>query len=338
MATSAPGPVRWKLCADERSSTVSSYDPGATGPTRAADLEAGTDGAGERAPASVVSVVVSSRWSSSVVSVGRGRVVARPRRRRPRSRRREREGRERSHEHESHRSIRLSSVARPDDTRAARLGFATTVLEAWTSPRSSRGCGAGWVPPLVESRRRLRLLRDRGGRRARRPARPLRESRALLAGARPGRRAAAAAVHVLLTVFWHVRSTAEVVDRYDARTWVPMTARAPVARRVGAVSDPFRPATPAGRHRGFARPGAPRSCTGSREHRALVPGDVLLGVDGGGVRLCPDRGCPRRRASRDLAVAPPAPRSPRRAHPRLARRARAPRTAARLSPLRSIAP
>jgi glyoxylase-like metal-dependent hydrolase (beta-lactamase superfamily II) len=109
-------------------------------------------------------------------------------------------------------------------------------------------------------------------------------------------------VHVLLTVFWHVRSTAEVVDRYDARTWVPMTARAPVARRIGAVSDPFRP--------GDRLPGGIEAQRTARrtevvywipEQRALVPGDVLLGADGGGVRLCPDSWLPEKTSREDLA-------------------------------------
>jgi glyoxylase-like metal-dependent hydrolase (beta-lactamase superfamily II) len=109
-------------------------------------------------------------------------------------------------------------------------------------------------------------------------------------------------VHVLLTVFWHVRSTAEVVDRYGARTWAPTTARAPVARRIGSVSDPFRP--------GDALPGGIGSHGTARrtevvywlpQHRALVPGDVLLGANGRGVRLCPDSWLPEKTTREDLA-------------------------------------
>jgi len=108
-------------------------------------------------------------------------------------------------------------------------------------------------------------------------------------------------VHVLLTVFWHVRSTAGVVDRYDARTWVPTTARAPVARRIGDVTDPFRP--------GDRLPGGIEAYRTARrtevvyripEHRALVPGDVLLGADGG-LRLCPESWLPAKSSREDLA-------------------------------------
>lgn len=95
-------------------------------------------------------------------------------------------------------------------------------------------------------------------------------------------------VHVLLTVFWHVRSTAAVVERYGARTWAPTAARAAVERRSVTVTDPFRP--------GDRLPGGIAACATARRnevvfwipaHRALAPGDVVLGDDGGGVRLCP---------------------------------------------------
>jgi glyoxylase-like metal-dependent hydrolase (beta-lactamase superfamily II) len=109
-------------------------------------------------------------------------------------------------------------------------------------------------------------------------------------------------VHVLLTVFWHVRSTAEIVDRYGARTWAPTASRAPVARRIGNVSDPFRP--------GDALPGGIGGHRTARrtevvywlpEHRALVPGDVLLGANGRGVQLCPDSWLPEKSSRDDLA-------------------------------------
>lgn len=95
-------------------------------------------------------------------------------------------------------------------------------------------------------------------------------------------------VHVLLTVFWHARSTRELAARYGARVWAPSRARAAVERRVGAVTDPFRP--------GDALPGGIEAHATSRggevvyflpPERTLVPGDVLLGADGGGLRLCP---------------------------------------------------
>jgi hypothetical protein len=43
-------------------------------------------------------------------------------------------------------------------------------------------------------------------------------------------------VHVLLTVFWHGRSAAEMVARYGARLWAPSRAKAAVERRAGTVT------------------------------------------------------------------------------------------------------
>lgn len=108
-------------------------------------------------------------------------------------------------------------------------------------------------------------------------------------------------VHVLLTVFWHTRSAAEMAERYSARTWVPATSRAPVARRGVVVTDPFRP--------GDELPGGIEAFPTARRnevvywiprHRALVPGDVLLGADGGGVRMCPRSWLPESKSLVDL--------------------------------------
>ena len=95
-------------------------------------------------------------------------------------------------------------------------------------------------------------------------------------------------VHVLVTVFWHARSTAAVVERYRARVWAPARGKQAIARRAGIVTDAYRPDDdlPGGI-------GAFRTGRGAEvvfwlpEHRALVPGDVLLGDGEGGVRLCP---------------------------------------------------
>jgi glyoxylase-like metal-dependent hydrolase (beta-lactamase superfamily II) len=109
-------------------------------------------------------------------------------------------------------------------------------------------------------------------------------------------------VHVLLTVFWHLRSTGAMVERYDARTWVPTAARAPVVRRSVEVSDPFRP--------GDELPGALEASRTARStevvywipgHRTLVAGDVLLGGEAGGVRLCPQSWLPAKTSLRELA-------------------------------------
>jgi glyoxylase-like metal-dependent hydrolase (beta-lactamase superfamily II) len=95
-------------------------------------------------------------------------------------------------------------------------------------------------------------------------------------------------VHVLVSVYWHTRSTREIAKRYRARVWAPSRARAAVARRAGKVTDPFRPGDelPGGVD---ARPTARSSevVYWLPEHAALVPGDVLLGDGAGGIHLCP---------------------------------------------------
>jgi len=96
-------------------------------------------------------------------------------------------------------------------------------------------------------------------------------------------------VHVLITVFWHARSAAEIVARYGARLHTASRARAAIQRRTNAVTDVFQP--------GALLPGHVQALPSGRatevvywipEHRALVPGDVLLGDDDGGLCLCPE--------------------------------------------------
>lgn len=95
-------------------------------------------------------------------------------------------------------------------------------------------------------------------------------------------------VHILITIYWHTRSTRELVKRYGARVWAPSRGRAAVARRAGKVTDPFHP--------GDELPGGVQAFATARssevvywlpEHATLVPGDVLLGDGAGGIRLCP---------------------------------------------------
>jgi glyoxylase-like metal-dependent hydrolase (beta-lactamase superfamily II) len=104
---------------------------------------------------------------------------------------------------------------------------------------------------------------------------------------------AAGQVHVLITVFWHTRSTTDLVARYGARVWAPSRARAVVERRAGVVTDVFKPSD--------ALPGDVEALETARSNevvywlpgpRAVVPGDVILGDDGGGLRLCPDSWLP----------------------------------------------
>ncbi len=100
-------------------------------------------------------------------------------------------------------------------------------------------------------------------------------------------------VHVLVTVFWHARSAGEIVRRYDGRLHASSRARAPIQRRTEAVTDVFRP--------GDRLPGGVEALPSGRatevvywipQHRALVPGDVILGREGGGLRLCPESWLP----------------------------------------------
>jgi glyoxylase-like metal-dependent hydrolase (beta-lactamase superfamily II) len=106
---------------------------------------------------------------------------------------------------------------------------------------------------------------------------------------------AGGAVHVLVTVFWHTRHAARMVERYGARVWAPRRGRAAIERRAGRVTDPFRPDD--------ALPGGVQAVPTARaaevvywipEHRALVPGDALLGDGEGGVKMCPRSWLPER--------------------------------------------
>lgn len=112
-----------------------------------------------------------------------------------------------------------------------------------------------------------------------------------------------AAVHVLVTIFWHTRSTTELVKRYGARVWTPTSSRAAVARRTGTVTDVFRP--------GDRLPGGIEAFRTARrtevvywipEHRSLVPGDVLLGNRSGGVEMCPESWLPSSTGHEELAA------------------------------------
>jgi hypothetical protein len=79
-------------------------------------------------------------------------------------------------------------------------------------------------------------------------------------------KAAGLPLHVLLTVHWHERSVAAVLDRYDATLWrpeekgaLPAGVRAEIVKGSDWVEALF-----------FLEP-----------HRALVAGDLLIGKDGG---------------------------------------------------------
>jgi glyoxylase-like metal-dependent hydrolase (beta-lactamase superfamily II) len=94
-------------------------------------------------------------------------------------------------------------------------------------------------------------------------------------------------VHVVLTVYWHVRSAKELAKRYRAKTWAPARSAKPVERRTGAGPRAVQP--------GDALPGGVEAHASGRaaelvyllpRHRTLVVGDVLLGDP---LRICPGR-------------------------------------------------
>jgi len=97
------------------------------------------------------------------------------------------------------------------------------------------------------------------------------------------------APHVLLTVFWHARSSQAIAERYPGtRVWAHEPAAEEIRKRT-MVTDTY----PAG----DTLPGGvePLETTRAGEvlfwvprHGAVVAGDVLLGTPDGGVRRCPD--------------------------------------------------
>ena len=93
-------------------------------------------------------------------------------------------------------------------------------------------------------------------------------------------------VAILLTIFWHERSTAELAERYGATVWAH---RGAVGRIETPVSNPFLP--------GDVLPGGLIGIDGQRafetiywlpEEHALVPGDSLLGDGDGGLQVSPE--------------------------------------------------
>ena len=103
----------------------------------------------------------------------------------------------------------------------------------------------------------------------------------------------AAADHVLITVYWHGRSTGTLGAK---RVWASARSERPLKSRGIEVTDPFRA--------GDALPGGIRAFQTARsaevvywlpDQRAVVVGDVLLGVGAkprptsDPLRLCPER-------------------------------------------------
>jgi glyoxylase-like metal-dependent hydrolase (beta-lactamase superfamily II) len=95
-------------------------------------------------------------------------------------------------------------------------------------------------------------------------------------------------VHILITIFWHARSTAALVERYaGVRVWAHEPARELVEERT-PVTDVFRAGeTLPGGVVGFDAGRAYEVVFWLPAHGALVTGDVLLGSASGGLSLCP---------------------------------------------------
>jgi glyoxylase-like metal-dependent hydrolase (beta-lactamase superfamily II) len=107
--------------------------------------------------------------------------------------------------------------------------------------------------------------------------------------------------HVLITIYYHARSTAEITERMPgARVWVPRRAAAAVRRR-SPVTDLFRAGDPLpGGIEAFPTVRSSEVVFWLPAHRALVAGDVLLGSDGGELRLCPASWLPSGRTQEEL--------------------------------------
>jgi glyoxylase-like metal-dependent hydrolase (beta-lactamase superfamily II) len=94
--------------------------------------------------------------------------------------------------------------------------------------------------------------------------------------------------NVLVTIYWHVRSAPEILDRYaGTRVFGHEKALDEMSKRV-AATEAFTA--------GDKLPGGVEAMTTRNrealfwlpDHAALVAGDVLLGRACGGVRVCPD--------------------------------------------------
>ena len=92
-------------------------------------------------------------------------------------------------------------------------------------------------------------------------------------------------IHIVLTIYWHVRSTVDLAQRYDADVWAPARSVLPVERRTGITARSARPGEELpGNVEAYASGRAAELVYRLPQHRALVAGDVLLG---GPLRICP---------------------------------------------------
>jgi glyoxylase-like metal-dependent hydrolase (beta-lactamase superfamily II) len=98
--------------------------------------------------------------------------------------------------------------------------------------------------------------------------------------------------HVLVTVYWHGRTTGTVAP---ARVWAPVGSARPLRNRGISVTDPFRAGdTLPGGIQPFPTPRTSEVVYWLPDRRALVAGDVLLGAGAkprataDALRLCPE--------------------------------------------------
>jgi glyoxylase-like metal-dependent hydrolase (beta-lactamase superfamily II) len=99
--------------------------------------------------------------------------------------------------------------------------------------------------------------------------------------------------HVLITVYWHGRSSGQLHAR---RVWASTRSAQPLRNRGLTVTDPFRAGDELpGGIRAFQTPRAAEVMYWLPEQRALAVGDVLLGAGAkprptsDPLRLCPER-------------------------------------------------
>jgi glyoxylase-like metal-dependent hydrolase (beta-lactamase superfamily II) len=95
-------------------------------------------------------------------------------------------------------------------------------------------------------------------------------------------------MHIVLTVHYHARSTAEILrENPAARVWAHWPDSAWIRRRT-AVTDLFRPGDtlPGGLEAVVVRPRT-EVVFWEPAARALIPGDALVGAEDGGISMCP---------------------------------------------------
>jgi glyoxylase-like metal-dependent hydrolase (beta-lactamase superfamily II) len=109
-------------------------------------------------------------------------------------------------------------------------------------------------------------------------------------------------VSVLVTVYWHTRSADLVARRHGALVLAPSGGKAAVRRRA-PTTESFRIGDPLpGSVEAFPTVRGSEVVYWIPEHRALVPGDVLLGAqESRGLRLCPQGWLPSGKTQPQLA-------------------------------------